>query len=154
MRAGWEASRPRSSWHASDPFWWDGYVARAERRWRDAAVALERANAASHCSPCGLLVAATAWDQAGEADSAISRYEQVWEAPVTDETGEDPMFMPLGLQRLGQLYEQKGNREKALLYYGRFVDLWRAADPELQPLVRDARARIAALTAEPQPRSP
>src|SRR5687768_346471 len=154
MRAGWEASRARESWHPSDRFFWDGYVAMAEQRYRDAAVAFSQAHVESHCSPCGALLSAVAWDKAGEVDSAVTIYERVWDAPVTDDTGEDPVHMPRGLMRLAQLYEQKGNREKALLYYGRFVDRWRGADSELQPLVRDARARMAALTAEPQPRSP
>jgi hypothetical protein len=33
-------------------------------------------------------------------------------------------------------------------YYGAFVELWRDADPVLQPLVADVRARIAQLTGE------
>ena len=46
------------------------------------------------------------------------------------------------LQRLGDLYEAKGNNARALDAYARFVDLWKNADPELQPTVRDVRARI------------
>ena len=37
---------------------------------------------------------------------------------------------------------------KARDYYGRFIDLWKNADPELQPLVRDVRQRLVRLTAE------
>jgi hypothetical protein len=37
---------------------------------------------------------------------------------------------------------------KALDYYGRFVDLWRDADPELQPQVEEIRQRIARLAQE------
>jgi hypothetical protein len=50
--------------------------------------------------------------------------------------------------RLGQLYEAKGNREKAAHYYAKFVDLWKDADPELQPRVAEAKARLARLGGE------
>jgi DNA-binding SARP family transcriptional activator len=49
------------------------------------------------------------------------------------------------LRRLGELYEQKGNRVKAIEYYNRFVELWKNADPELQPQVADIRARVVRL---------
>ncbi len=53
------------------------------------------------------------------------------------------------LKRLGELYEAKGNRKKAADYYGRLVDLWKDADPELQPGVRKVRARLGRLAQEP-----
>lgn len=44
-----------------------------------------------------------------------------------------------------KLYEAKGDRAKAISYDQRFVNLWKDADPELQPRVAVARARIAKL---------
>ncbi len=38
--------------------------------------------------------------------------------------------------------------QKAVEYYDRFVELWKDADEELQPVVRDVRARIAGLVGE------
>jgi tetratricopeptide (TPR) repeat protein len=49
------------------------------------------------------------------------------------------------LQRLGELYEQKGDTDKALEHYNAFVALWKDADPELQPRMRDVRQRVARL---------
>ena len=49
------------------------------------------------------------------------------------------------LFRLGELNERAGDAAHAAEYYGRFVDLWAHADPELQPRVAEARARIAQL---------
>jgi hypothetical protein len=49
----------------------------------------------------------------------------------------------------GELYEAKGNRQKAVERYSRFVELWRNADPELQPGVREIRERVARLAKEP-----
>jgi hypothetical protein len=53
-------------------------------------------------------------------------------------------------RRLGELYEERGDAARAKAYYGRLVDLWKDADPELQPVVRDVRARLARLSAEPK----
>ena len=54
--------------------------------------------------------------------------------------------------RVGELYEQRGDRERAIDYYQRFVDLWLNADPELQPQVEEMRGRIARLAGEPRGR--
>ena len=52
------------------------------------------------------------------------------------------------LRRLGALYEEMGERDKAVEYYSRFVELWKDADPELQPVVADVGARIVQLVGE------
>ena len=58
------------------------------------------------------------------------------------------MHLGPALKRLGELYEDRGNREKALEYYGRFVELWKDADPELLPDVHDVQRRMAKLAGE------
>ncbi len=40
--------------------------------------------------------------------------------------------------------EQRGNTEIAIYYYGKLIDLWKDADPELQPQVEAARRTIEA----------
>ena len=52
-------------------------------------------------------------------------------------------------KRLGELYENKGDRVKAAEYYTKFVRLWKDADPDLQPAVADVKRRLAKLTGEP-----
>ncbi|HWA16576.1 MAG TPA: hypothetical protein VG817_09085 [Gemmatimonadales bacterium] len=47
--------------------------------------------------------------------------------------------------RLAELYESRGNLVKAGEQYARFIELWEHADPELQPAVREARERLAAI---------
>jgi DNA-binding SARP family transcriptional activator len=85
------------------------------------------------------------FDKADMVDSAIAAFEQYIETSQLDRLRYDAIYMPHILQRLGALYEEKGNRPKAIGYYKRFVGLWRTADPELQPRVTAARKRIESL---------
>jgi hypothetical protein len=41
--------------------------------------------------------------------------------------------------RRGRSYEALGDTTAARQYYERFIELWNGADPELQPLVVEAR---------------
>ncbi len=56
-------------------------------------------------------------------------------------------YLAKGHQLAGELNERKGNKEKALQHYEKFVELYKDADPELQPVVKDVRARIERLRA-------
>jgi tetratricopeptide (TPR) repeat protein len=47
--------------------------------------------------------------------------------------------------RLAQIYERRGERQKAIEHYSRFVDLWKDCDPELQPMVQQARSALVRL---------
>jgi tetratricopeptide (TPR) repeat protein len=61
----------------------------------------------------------------------------------------DAFSLAPSYKRLGELYEAKGDRKKAADYYGKFVDLWKDADAELQPGVAAVRQRLARLAQEP-----
>lgn len=57
-------------------------------------------------------------------------------------------WAPLAQYRLGDLYERLDRPEEARRAYATFLDAWEDADPELQPIVENARERLAALTGE------
>jgi hypothetical protein len=61
----------------------------------------------------------------------------------------DALWRPWLHRRLGDLYEGRGERDKAVDRYNRFVELWKNADADLQPQVREVRARLARLVGEP-----
>jgi tetratricopeptide (TPR) repeat protein len=92
---------------------------------------------------------ARTFDAAGQTDSALAAYERYATAPQMGPNGRQ-VNLPRTFRRLGELYEGKGNKEKALDYYGKFTGLWKNADPELQPQVRDVKQRMATLVAEPR----
>jgi hypothetical protein len=86
-------------------------------------------------------------DRAGEVDTARVLYEQAVN-PVIAGLWYEAAWYPVVLRRLGELYEARGDREKAVAYYGEFVDLWKGADRELQPQVAAVRRQIAILLPE------
>lgn len=103
---------------------------------------------AGECTACGLFDLARLADRAGQADSAIALYERAFVAPGMSRIMLDAFQLAPALKRSGELYEAKGDRAKAADRYRRFVELWKDADPELQPGVREVRARLARLATE------
>ncbi|MGH7582328.1 MAG: tetratricopeptide repeat protein, partial [Gemmatimonadales bacterium] len=97
----------------------------------------------SNCAACTQYLLGIAFDRGGQADSARKYLTQFVDMPGG--LNFDPVFLAPALYRVGELYENAGDTRHALEYYGRFVDLWKNADPELQPRVADAKARIAQL---------
>lgn len=94
------------------------------------------------------------FDAAGRADDAIANYER-WARALGGFRPTNPQLeLAKVLERLGELYAQRGNRVKAGEYYSRFIELWKNADPELQPRVTAARKALASLGLEPQRISP
>jgi len=113
------------------------------------AVELRRAMRADNreCGFCGLVDLGDAYDRAGNADSALAYWERYLEASGA-RLGTDATWLARTLRRLGELREANGDRDKALEYYGRFVELWQDADPGLQPVVQDVKQRMARLAGE------
>ena len=122
-----------------------GVIALAEHRFPDAQRELRAADRLG-CPVCAMPLLARAYDLAGNADSAVAVFERFPATAFLDRSTVDGIFLPAVHKRLGELYEARGQREAALRHYRAFVELWKDADPELQPRVTDARQRIAALT--------
>ena len=58
------------------------------------------------------------------------------------------MYLGLTHRRLAELYEQRGSQDKAIEHYSKFVELWKNAEPELQPRVAEAQSRLRRLRRE------
>jgi tetratricopeptide (TPR) repeat protein len=94
---------------------------------------------------------ARAYDRLGQADSALAIYQRAVTTPDLVGVFHDAIHLAPAYRRLGELSEARGDVVNARAYYARFVDLWERGDAELQPLVRDARARLVRLAAERAP---
>jgi serine/threonine-protein kinase len=129
----------------------EGMIARARSRPAEAITAFRRARELTGCATCLLLEIGEAFEELGQPDSALAAYESLATQPDDSPFGGLPFTLPPALRRLGELYEGKGNKDMAVKYYSRFLDLWREADPELLPKVTEVKRRVAELVGEPKP---
>jgi eukaryotic-like serine/threonine-protein kinase len=96
----------------------------------------------SSCTACTPLYIGLAFDRGGHADSARAYLTKYVDMNSNGRFFPDRFYLAPSLYRLGELYESAGDTKHATEYYGRFVDLWKNADPDLQPRVVEARKRI------------
>ena len=139
-----------------------GYVDLAEGRHREAIARFRNSDSlpdgpVNECTICPLRELGIAFDAANQPDSAVAMFEAYIRTPYWQRGNlppgvvanrhlhVDPAALAGVYERLGQLYEARGDHSRAAHYYGRFVDLWKNADPELQPRVTEARRRLARL---------
>jgi eukaryotic-like serine/threonine-protein kinase len=121
------------------------WVAMAEARYDDAVRELREADREYVIFDRRATVAlAQAFDLAGRPDSALVYYEKFLQSqggpPFIDGN-----FRAGAHKRAGELYETKGDTARAESNYAAFIELWKDADPELQPKVREVRERLTRL---------
>lgn len=126
---------------------WEGMLLAREGRY-DQAIATLRQQKNLGCRLCRYVPLAMVYDQAGAVDSALVLYEGYVNAPADYRVFWDQSLLGPSFERLAQLYDETGDPEKAAVYYARFLDLWAEADPELQPRVEAARARLQEIVRE------
>jgi DNA-binding SARP family transcriptional activator/tetratricopeptide (TPR) repeat protein len=80
--------------------------------------------------------------QLGRDEEAIG-----WYRSIAQRASYELMYVAPAERQLGGIYATLGNRAAAREHYGRFIDLWRNADAELQPMVAEAERQLAALEA-------
>jgi tetratricopeptide (TPR) repeat protein len=128
-------------------------IALAEHRPLDALAAFRSADReydgqpATECGACVALNLARGFDAAEQADSAIAKYEEFLALPMYTRftPAVDGVWLAGSHKRLGELYEAKGDAQRALSHYEAFVSLWKNADAELQPKVAEVRRRMQRL---------
>ncbi len=131
-----------------------GAVALAEGRVEEAILEFRFVQERDLCPICAYPLLGRAHELAGQPDSALAMYERYLTTPyhnrlLSDDTpdrGRDQYWLSVVYERLGDLYEQRSDTAKAIYYYGKLVDLWKDADPELQPRVDEARRAIRSLS--------
>jgi tetratricopeptide (TPR) repeat protein len=101
----------------------------------------------SDCAHCLDFDLGRAYDLANMPDSTIAHWERYLAEPFNRGLGTDAAALAGVYKRLGELYEAKGDLAKAESHYTKFVELWKSADPELQPKVAEVTKRLAAIRA-------
>ena len=76
----------------------------------------------------------------GREDEALG-----WLRSIAERAAYELVYLAPAHLRQAEIYDRQGTRGAAVEHYRKFIDLWRDADPELQPVVNKARERLAAL---------
>src|SRR5438034_696360 len=118
------------------------HIAFAEGRIQDAIRDYRRWYDEDGCAVCGLFLLGRAYERAGQPDSAVAAYERAVNTPGYLRAFEEEATLGPTYRRLGELYEERGDTTRARDYYGRFVELWKDAEGELQPSVREVRQKL------------
>jgi tetratricopeptide (TPR) repeat protein len=150
MYEEWEHEVPPNVRATADRFLTRGYLAWGEGEPGAAAEQFRRYYDEVSCMACALYPLGHAYDALGNADSALAVLSRGLDLVDPFRGGTDPLWRAVTLIRVGELHEARGEDELAVARYNELMDLWRDADPELQPIMRDMRARIARLVGEPR----
>jgi DNA-binding SARP family transcriptional activator/tetratricopeptide (TPR) repeat protein len=132
--------------------WTEGVILLAEGRAGEAEGRLREAADALVCALCPLPDLARARDAKGDADGAIKAYERYLSTPWPFRYEVDAYELEPALERLAELYDAHGERNRALETRTRLLALWRRADATLQPVLADVRTRSRSLTDELEPK--
>ncbi|MEO7103210.1 MAG: tetratricopeptide repeat protein, partial [Gemmatimonadaceae bacterium] len=97
----------------------------------------------NNCSACTPYLIGIAYDQGRQADSARKYLTKYVDMHGGSHLNIDQYYLAPTLYRLGELYLDAGDTKRAIMYYTRFIDLWKNADPDLQPRVAEARKQVA-----------
>ena len=151
-----------TQWQASDPFatspdgrsdvaMAQGEIALAEGKvdealgqFREASVGPDGAPAP--CLSCVWFAMARTFDLARQPDSSMNYLER-YLAIKPAERGmgfhsSDYKALAAVEKRLGELYDSKNDKAKAIMHYAAFVDQWKDADADLQPSVATVKKRL------------
>lgn len=128
-------------------------VLMAERKGDEAAAEFRRSDNLPDgpdgpCLVCLPMRLSFAFDEAEMSDSAIHYMQKALTTfdPNRMDDIIDPFMLPLFNKRLGELYEARGDRVKAAEHYRKVIELWKNADPELQGVVNELKARVRRLS--------
>ena len=85
---------------------------------------------------------AMAYHRAGDLEKAKKEYQNILSSSELRRDNGD--IYAKSFYMLGKIYEQQGNKAKAIEHYEKFLDLWKDADPGMAG-VEDAKKRLAGL---------
>jgi tetratricopeptide (TPR) repeat protein len=87
-------------------------------------------------------ILAQAYNQKGDIDKAIATYKNL--ITFNPDSNDRRLIKPKNYYELAKLYEQTGQKTKAIEHYEKFLDLWKDADSGMAEL-EDAKRRLEGL---------
>ena len=154
-RARWAHSPPELAWQGATPALLEARIEALAGRWDEAArilrpVASQRVELGTRVpGRAGMSTVrwflADVFEKLGRPDSAVVILERVISdpAPVWPETPVRGIVVPFAHRRLVLLYARMGRLEDAKRHWKIFSETVRTPDPEIQPLIAEARAALA-----------
>ena len=76
----------------------------------------------------------------GREDEALG-----WYGSIAERAAYELVYLAPAHRRQAEIYARRGQPDLAAQHYRRFIELWSEADPELQPVVAEARSRLEGL---------
>lgn len=147
-----EYERTPAADHAAEAERWAhgarGVIALEERKPADAIAHFRLLDAGNSCATCGYPWLARAFDAAGATDSAETYFWKFVDTPSADLWYDDAHLVH-ALQTLGTIYENRGNRERAVEMYTRLASLYKNSEPQFKPVYDKAKAALVRLSGEP-----
>jgi tetratricopeptide (TPR) repeat protein len=116
-------------------------IAFAARRINEAETELRQAAETDFCAICSLPDLARVYEASGKPDSALATYERYVATPWLFRYENDGLELGWAMKRLGELYDEKDEPDKAAAAYSRLRRLWERADPELEAVVVQLQRR-------------
>jgi tetratricopeptide (TPR) repeat protein len=137
--------------HSTDAERWAdgarGVIALTDGRAQDAITAFREFDTANECGTCATPWLARAFDMAGQTDSVVASFTRFVDRPSSS-LWYDAAHAAHAYERLGEIWEQRGDPQKAAQYYARLLSIMKAPDPELRSRVDNARSALERLTGE------
>jgi tetratricopeptide (TPR) repeat protein len=121
------------------------HVAAAGNRDADALHLLETAGWEAAASvfvseACDRYFRAELLERLGREDEALG-----WYGSIAERAAYELVYLAPAELRQAEIYDRRGDRAHSVQHYRRFIQLWKDADPELQPEVAAARNRLVTL---------
>jgi eukaryotic-like serine/threonine-protein kinase len=125
--------------------WLAAAMARGEGDYAEALRQLTLAEPLEACVRCIAQAKAVLFDISEQPDSAIAYYERFISEHAPRGLWQDAYGLATSHERLAELYELRGELDRAVYHAGRFVELWQDADPLLRARVNSKLALLARL---------
>jgi tetratricopeptide (TPR) repeat protein len=146
-------SRGNLAWHGAAPSLLQARIEALRGRWGEVArilspIASQRVEIGENNYPAAMSVVrwllADAYEQLGQADSAAATLERVTSEPMPShwEQYARGIVVPFAHRRLVLLYSRMDRLEDARRHWRIFTEMVRTPDPEIQPLIAEARAAL------------